>query len=172
VVNGTLLTVAGLYLLILARAGATFAAGWFVGSGVRRSRFSARIPAARLARAEGAIRRWGMPVVAVSFLTVGFQTAVNFVAGTLRMPLRRYLPALLVGGAAWATLYGVVGTGVLAALRWLFGRHPGVGVTVVVVLALAGGAAVMVRRRGRDRSPDPVTEGPVTEGPAAGGEQA
>nr|WP_202502366.1 VTT domain-containing protein [Streptomyces sp. SID5785] len=146
-----------MYLVILLRAGATFAAGWFVGSGVRRSRFSERIPAARLGRAEDAIRRWGMPVVAVSFLTVGFQTAVNFVAGTLRMPLRRYLPALFVGGAAWAALYGIVGTGVFAFLRWLFTRHTGIGVAAVAVLLLAAATAVVLRRRDRSPAGDPVT---------------
>ncbi|QNS03054.1 VTT domain-containing protein [Streptomyces xanthii] len=166
VVDGAVLTVAGLYAVILLRAGATFAAGWFVGSGVRRSRFSERIPAARLERAERAIRRWGMPVVAVSFLTVGFQTAVNFVAGTLRMPLRRYLPALFVGGAAWATLYGLVGTGALAFLRWLFTRHTSWGVAGVVLLALAVCGVVLVRRRRRAAGPD--AEPAAGEEPVAG----
>ncbi|MFE1955313.1 hypothetical protein ACFW9D_33125, partial [Streptomyces sp. NPDC059524] len=80
--------------------------------------------------------------------------AVNFVAGTLRMPLRRYLPALFVGGAAWATLYGLVGTGALAFLRWLFTRHTAWGVAGVVVLALAVCGVVLVRRRRRAAGPD------------------
>lgn len=35
-------------------------------------------------------------MVALSFLTVGFQTLVNLAAGAARMPLRRYLPAMVV----------------------------------------------------------------------------
>ncbi len=86
------LTAAALYAIVLLRAGGTFAVGWLTGAGARRSRLAGRISSAKFLRAERAIQRWGAPVVAVSFLTVGFQTAANFLAGTLRMPLSRYLP--------------------------------------------------------------------------------
>ncbi|MFE6224058.1 MULTISPECIES: VTT domain-containing protein [unclassified Streptomyces] len=147
------LTAAGLYVIVLLRAGGTFALGWLAGAGARRSRFAARISTARFQRAERAIQRWGAPVVAVSFLTVGFQTAANFLAGSMRMPLPRYLPALFVGGAAWALVYATLGLGVFAALARLFAEHTALGMAGVAVLLLAAAGAVVYRRRRAARAP-------------------
>lgn len=86
-------------------------------------------------------------MVAVSFLTVGFQTAANFLAGSMRMPLSRYLPALFVGGAAWALIYATAGFGILKGLGRLFAEQTALGVAGVVVLLLAAGGVVVYRRR-------------------------
>ncbi|MFJ3881653.1 DedA family protein [Streptomyces sp. NPDC090077] len=145
-------TAGALYVIVLLRAGGTFAIGWLAGAGARRSRFSGRVSSAKFQRAERAIQRWGAPVVAVSFLTVGFQTAANFLAGSMRMPLPRYLPALFLGGAAWALIYATAGLGVLEVLGRLFGRHPALGGSAVAVLAAAVCAAVVYRRRRAARS--------------------
>ncbi|MFJ5707229.1 MULTISPECIES: DedA family protein [unclassified Streptomyces] len=146
------LTAAGLYVIVLLRAGGTFAVGWLAGAGARRSRFAGRISSARFQRAERAIQRWGAPVVALSFLTVGFQTAANFLAGSMRMPLPRYLPALFVGGAAWALVYATAGLGVLAVLTRLFAERTALGVAAVAVLLLGVCGAVVYGRRRAARS--------------------
>ncbi len=142
-----MVTAGALYVIVLLRAGGTFAVGWLAGAGARRSRFAGRMSSARFRRAERAIRRWGAPVVAVSFLTVGFQTAANFLAGSMRMPLPRYLPALFVGGAAWALLYATAGVGALEALGRLFAERTALGVSAVAVLLLAVCGTVAYRRR-------------------------
>ncbi|NBE50641.1 DedA family protein [Streptomyces boluensis] len=152
------LTAAGLYVIVLLRAGGTFAVGRLAAAGARRSRFAERISAAKFQRAERAIQRWGAPVVAVSFLTVGFQTAANFLAGTMRMPLSRYLPALFVGGACWALIYATAGIGVLEVLGRLFAEHTALGVGAAVALVLAVGGAVVYRRR-RDARAEEQAEG-------------
>jgi membrane protein DedA with SNARE-associated domain len=153
------LTAGALYVIVLLRAGGTFAVGWLAGAGARRSRFAERISSAKFRRAERAIQRWGAPVVAVSFLTVGFQTAANFLAGSTRMPLRRYLPALFVGGAAWALIYATAGLGVLEVLGRLFAERTALGVSVVAILLLAVcGVAVYRRRRAALSSGDTVAE--------------
>ncbi|MER7958913.1 VTT domain-containing protein [Streptomyces sp. NPDC096030] len=141
------LTAGALYAIVLLRAGGTFAVGWLAGAGARRSRFAGRISSAKFQRAERAIQRWGAPVVAVSFLTVGFQTAANFLAGSMRMPLTRYLPALFVGGAAWALIYATAGIGVLEVVGRLFAEHAALGVSAVAVLLLAVCGVVVHRRR-------------------------
>ncbi|MFI1941164.1 DedA family protein [Streptomyces purpureus] len=141
------LTAGALYVIVLLRAGGTFAVGWLAGAGARRSRFGGRISSAKFRRAERAIQRWGAPVVAVSFLTVGFQTAANFLAGSMRMPLPRYLPALFVGGAAWALIYATAGLGVLEVLGRLFAERTALGVCAVAVLLLAVCGVVVYRRR-------------------------
>ncbi|MEU6981372.1 VTT domain-containing protein [Streptomyces sp. NPDC046371] len=153
------LTAGALYLIILLRAGGTFAVGWLAGAGARRSRFAGRISSEKFLRAERAIQRWGAPVVAVSFLTVGFQTAANFLAGSLRMPLPRYLPALFAGGAAWALIYATAGLGALEVLGRLFAERTALRVAAVAVLLLAV-CAVLLHRRRRSAPPaaDPVPE--------------
>ncbi|NEB84965.1 hypothetical protein G3I43_12360 [Streptomyces anulatus] len=141
------LAAGALYAIVLLRAGGTFAVGWLAGAGARRGRFAGLTSSARFRRAERAIQRWGAPVVAVSFLTVGFQTAVNFLAGSMRMPLSRYIPALFVGGAAWALIYATAGLGVLEVLGRLFAERTLFGVSAVVVLLLAVCGVVVYRRR-------------------------
>ncbi|MFJ9413639.1 DedA family protein [Streptomyces sp. NPDC101227] len=141
------LTAAGLYVIVLLRAGGTFAVGWLAGAGVRRGRLAERISSAKFQRAERAIQRWGAPVVALSFLTVGFQTAANFLAGSMRMPLPRYLPALFVGGAGWALVYATVGIGALDLLAKLFAEKTVLGVAAVTALVLVVGGVLVYRRR-------------------------
>ncbi|MCB5177994.1 DedA family protein [Streptomyces antimicrobicus] len=145
------LTAGALYLIVLLRAGGTFAVGWLAGAGARRSRFAERISSAKFQRVERAIQRWGAPVVAVSFLTVGLQTAANFLAGSMRMPLPRYLPALFLGGAAWALLYATAGIGVLEVLSRLFAERTALGVSAVAVLVLAVCGTLIHRRRRTSR---------------------
>ncbi|MGW0466000.1 DedA family protein [Streptomyces sp. NPDC003027] len=152
------LTAGALYVIVLLRAGGTFAVGWLAGAGARRSRFAERISSAKFRRAERAIQRWGALVVAVSFLTVGFQTAANFLAGSMRMPLRRYLPALFVGGAAWALIYATAGLGVLHVLGRLFAERTALGVSAVAVLLAVCGVVVYRRRRAALSSGDTVAE--------------
>ncbi|MFJ9850530.1 DedA family protein [Streptomyces sp. NPDC101150] len=141
------LTAAGLYVIVLLRAGGTFAVGWLAGAGARRGRLAERISSAKFRRAERAIQRWGAPVVALSFLTVGFQTAANFLAGSMRMPLPRYLPALFVGGAGWALVYATVGIGALDLLAKLFAEKTVLGVAAVTALLLVVGGVLVYRRR-------------------------
>ncbi|MFJ6850395.1 DedA family protein [Streptomyces sp. NPDC091271] len=141
------LTAGTLYVIVLLRAGGTFAVGWLAGAGTRRSSFAKRISSAKFRRAERAIQRWGAPVVAASFLTVGFQTAANFLAGSMRMPLPRYLPALLLGGAAWALIYATAGLGVLEVLGRLFAERTALGVSAVAVTLFAACGVVVYRRR-------------------------
>ncbi|MFI9047445.1 DedA family protein [Streptomyces sp. NPDC053427] len=141
------LTAAGLYVIVLLRAGGTFAVGWLAGAGARRGRLAERISSAKFRRAERAIQRWGAPVVAISFLTVGFQTAANFLAGSMRMPLSRYLPALFVGGAGWALVYATVGIGALELLGRLFAEQTVLGVSVVAALLLAMCGVMVYQRR-------------------------
>ncbi|MFE7779393.1 DedA family protein [Streptomyces sp. NPDC057445] len=156
------LTAGALYFIVLLRAGGTFAVGWLAGAGARRSRFADRISSAKFQRAERAIQRWGAHVVAVSFLTVGFQTAANFLAGSMRMPLSRYLPALFLGGAAWALIYVTASLGVLEVLGRLFAEQTALCVAGVAALVLLGGGVLVYRRR---RAAAPSFAAPVAEEP-------
>ena len=52
-------------------------------------------------KARAFINRWGVIAVPLCLLTVGFQTAVIVTTGFTRMPLRRWIPAILMGTLMW-----------------------------------------------------------------------
>lgn len=123
------------YVVVLLRGGATYALGRGARGGAGRTRLKARLETPRFRRAERIVERWGAPVVAASFLTVGFQTLANLAAGVLRMPLPAYLPALAVGGLAWALIWGVVGVATYEAIAELAMRSPLEAALFTVLLA-------------------------------------
>src|SRR5690606_4932759 len=98
-------------------------------------------------RATELVNRWGAWVVALSFLTVGFQTAANAAAGLTAMPARRYLPALAVGGLAWAIIYATVGLVAVAGWFELFLVSPAGAVAVLALLVLLVALVLHHRRR-------------------------
>lgn len=120
------------------------AATYGVGRGLRRAGDSRQGLARQLdrptmRRAEQWIGRWGAPVVSLGFLTVGVQTAINASAGMLRMPQRRFLPAVTVGALLWATVYTTVGFTVLDAwfgdLAWWWALAAVAVVVAIVVVS-------------------------------------
>ncbi|MBM7503028.1 DedA family protein [Agromyces aurantiacus] len=141
--------IAVLFVIVLLRAGGTYALGRGSRAGVKRLLERRGRMAPQLARAEAVIERFGSPVVALSFLTVGFQTAVNLAAGVLRMPLAKYIPALLVGGAMWATLYGVLGLATVNAILQAAERNPVAAVLSVLGVAVLLGLIEFATRRAR-----------------------
>ncbi len=144
--------VGALFAIVLLRAGGTYALGRGVLAGAGRTRLARLVRTPAFARAERLVERWGAPVVAACFLTVGIQTVVHLAAGVTRMPLRRYLPALAVGGLIWALLYATVASVGFAGLRALYTLSPVTAMVVVVALVLALVAYVIwqVRRRAED----------------------
>lgn len=136
-----------LYVVIWLRAGSTYALGRGARRVARRGRIAAFLESPRVERATEIVNRWGAPVVALSFLTVGFQTAVNAAAGLTGMPLKRYLPALAIGGAAWAFIYATIGLVAFAAWVELFLRSPWAAVAVLALVVLL--ITVLLRHRRR-----------------------
>ena len=139
-----------LFVIVMLRSNATYWAGRGVAAGGRKTRLHKYLNSASVLRAEKVIARWGAPAVAVSFLTIGFQTAVNAAAGLGRMPLRRYIPATVVGSTMWACIYATIG---LAAFDAAVAAAAG---SPVALAALAGIVALVVllvvvakRRRSR-----------------------
>ncbi|MET0838412.1 MAG: VTT domain-containing protein [Marmoricola sp.] len=139
-----------LFLVVVAflRGGATYAVGRLArGAGARAERTRRLLERPGMARAEQVVSRWGAPVVAVSFLTVGFQSLVNAAAGVLQMPLRRYLPGLLVGALIWAGIYVTIGLAVLQA--WMASKNGLWLIGAVLAVALVTGLTTLLRRRWR-----------------------
>jgi membrane protein DedA with SNARE-associated domain len=131
-----------LFAIVLLRAGATYGLGRLVAAGV----VTRWAPGERVQRAVDRVHRWGPPVVALSFLTVGAQSAVNAAAGLARMPVPRYLLGLVPGAAIWATVWSTVGFAAFYAAVELSEGRPG-SLAVVLVTALVIAALVVVSGR-------------------------
>ncbi|MGP9536846.1 DedA family protein [Brachybacterium sp. AOP43-C2-M15] len=143
--------VAFLYVVIWCRAGGTYLLGRGARRAAHRGRVAAFLDSPGVARATDLVNRWGAWVVALSFLTVGFQTAANAAAGLTGMPARRYLPALAVGGLAWSVIYATVGLVAVGAWFQLFLVSPA-GAVAVAALAVVLIAVLLRHRRRRGRS--------------------
>ena len=142
------LAVSILFLVILLRANATYWLGRAANAGANRTRLQRMLASPAYRRARDLVVRWGAPVITVSFLTIGLQTLINLAAGVIRMPYRRYLPAMLIGGVLWAFLYATFGFVSFEVWQRLYERWPGpaVGLLIALVLILVGFIAWQVTR--------------------------
>ncbi len=130
-----------LWLGAFVRGTATYWVGRGVRAGGSRSRWSDQLDRPGVRRAEGWVRRFGAPAVTLGFLTVGVQTAINASAGMLRMPQRRFLPAVTLGALLWSLVYTTVGFTVVDAwlgeVDWWW---------ALVALAVVAGIVLVSRR--------------------------
>src|SRR5690625_4265199 len=139
-------------LIVFARAQGTYWLGRGANAGGRRTRLAVRLEGDRMTRATDVLTRRGWPVIPVSFLTVGFQTAVNAAAGFIRMPWLKYTAVMFPGCVAWAAIYSTIG---FAAFQgWLaLSARSGWAPWATLVVVMAGVVTVLVWRRRRQRQP-------------------
>ncbi|WP_424115823.1 DedA family protein [Rothia mucilaginosa] len=106
--------------------------------GARLDRIRKAMDSPLYRKARRLINRWGVIAVPLCFLTVGLQTAVIITTGFTKMPLRRWVPAMLVGTFMWACIYTTIGFAILAALGlepWIFPLALAIVITVMVIVA-------------------------------------
>ena len=106
--------------------------------GARLDRIRKAMDSPLYRKARRLINRWGVIAVPLCFLTVGLQTAVIITTGFTKMPLRRWVPAMLVGTVTWASIYTTIGFAILAALGlepWMFPLALAIVITVLVIVA-------------------------------------
>ena len=122
-----------LYCIVFLRAGATYGLGRAAAAGYLRN----KQPKENTSSAVEFLNKWGPLAITASFLTVGVQSAINFSAGLILMPVRRYLLGLIPGAALWATIWLTAGlsaiVAVLAGPPWLIA-----GLIVVVAAVVFG----------------------------------
>lgn len=143
--------VATLLVIVFCRAQATYWLARLAVAGASRSRWGRWLDSAAVRRGSALLDRFGLPVVSVSFLTVGLQTVLNAAAGLARVPWWRYTVAMLVGCVAWAFVYATVGLALFWAVLAAFAGSPW-GVAAIIVVVVAGAAARVVLRRRRRSS--------------------
>lgn len=106
--------------------------------GARLDRIRKAMDSPLYRKARRLINRWGVIAVPLCFLTVGLQTAVIITTGFTKMPLRRWVPAMLLGTFIWACVYTTIGFAILAALGlepWMFPLALAIVITVMVIVA-------------------------------------
>lgn len=128
-----------LFVIVMLRSNGTYWAGRGLAAGGRKTKLQKHLDSPAVQRAEKIIARWGAPAVSVSFLTIGIQTAINMSAGLGRMPLRRYIPATVVGSIAWACIYATIGLAAFDAAIAAAAGSP----MAIVLLVLAVGAVIL-----------------------------
>lgn len=109
-----------------------------------------------------ALRRWGLVMVPLSYLTVGFQSMVQAGAGILRIETWKYTLAQIPGALAWATIYTTIGFAAWEAVMAAAAGSPlGLAVILAVVVAIVVAVALMRRRRAAEEAeaaePEPAT---------------
>ncbi|MGC5616457.1 DedA family protein [Georgenia sp. Z1491] len=132
--------------------------GWLSGEGPQRG--------------IDALRRWGLVMVPLGYLTVGFQSMIMAGAGILRIAWWKFSLAQIPGSLAWAAIYSTIGFAVWGAVIAAAAGSPlGIAVIVAVVVLLV---ATFVAHRLRRRTATPTTgatleteAGTVVSAPAA-----
>lgn len=157
------LIVVALFVIVMFRANGTYWLGRLGTAGARRTGLVHLLDSPGYVRATERIDRYGPPAIAVSFLTIGFQTLANLAAGATGMKLRHYLPAVTIGSIAWALLYATLGTvGVdLVGRLWAVSPFLAVGLVILAVAAIVGYLLWQARRRTRDTVETQAPDSPV-----------
>ncbi|WP_225754759.1 DedA family protein [Actinotalea sp. Marseille-Q4924] len=133
------------------RSQALYWLGRGVAAGALRTRWAERLDGPRTRRAVRLIERWGMPVVPLSFLTVGLQSAVHGASGLLRLHWLRYTLWSVPGWLVWALVWSGGGTVALYGSVALAAESPWALAGVVVVVATVVTVLVLRRRRRREQ---------------------
>lgn len=105
-----------------------------------------------LARGRRSLQRWGLVVIPLCYLTVGFQTLVLAAAGVMRIRWAWFSAAQLPGAAAWALIYSTIGFAVWQAGLAAAAGSP-LALAAFLFIALVYAATLVSRRvRARRRS--------------------
>lgn len=139
--------VAALFVIVVARAQATYWVGRGLAAGARRTRLQRLEERPGFVRAIGLLHRWGPIAVTLCFFTVGIQTMVNAAAGVIAMPWVRYTLFMLPGAVAWAFIYATVGLAAFLALAAAWSGSWWARIAILAVLSAAVAAVALRRRR-------------------------
>lgn len=109
--------------------------GWLQGEGPQRGR--------------DAIERWGLVMIPICYLTVGFQTLVIAAAGMLRIRWVVFSIVQIPGAVAWGLLYATIGFAMWGAALAAIAGSPLALAGIVAILLVVGTTIVLSHRRKR-----------------------
>ncbi|MDR2929340.1 MAG: hypothetical protein LBV06_00280 [Propionibacteriaceae bacterium] len=135
------------------RSQCTYWLGRGIRAGVIQTTWARRLTQDKTVRARAQLERVGWPIIPLSFLTVGLQTAINLSAGLIGWNWLRYTLAAVAGWILWGCVYAAGGLAVFAGATALAARSPWLVVLVGLVIAVIVIAIVLRRRRQRANAP-------------------
>ncbi|USQ79911.1 hypothetical protein NF556_20380 [Ornithinimicrobium faecis] len=103
-------------------------------------------------RGRDAIHRWGLVMIPLCYLTVGFQTLVLAAAGMLRIRWVVFTLVQIPGALAWGLIYATIGFAVWEAALAAVAGSPLALVGLAAILLVVGTTIVLSHRRKRDRA--------------------
>lgn len=133
-----------LFVVVFFRAQCTFWLGKLSHHGILKTKWGQRLEKnSETSSGMIAIQKMGWPIIPLSFLTVGFQTAVQFGAGLLNWSWYKYTLAAIPGYLVWGFIYALGG---LSLFRSLVRGSVGLFILfVIVILVVAIAANVLLR---------------------------
>ena len=137
------------------RSQCTYWLGRGVRAGVVRTPWAEKLSQEKAQRVTARLERWGWPLIPVSFLTIGFQTAVQLTAGLIGWHWPRYTLAAIPGWILWGCVYAAGGLAAFVGIVTLANRAWWLAVVVVAVVVTAVVVAVVVIRRRRSATIEP-----------------
>ncbi|HLS46558.1 MAG TPA: VTT domain-containing protein [Ornithinicoccus sp.] len=99
------------------------------------------------ARGRQAIERWGLVMIPVCYLTIGFQTLVLAAAGMLRISWLTFSLVQVPGALAWALIYATIGFAIWAAALTAAAGNPLTLAGLLAILVVVGVTIVLSHRR-------------------------
>ena len=132
------------------RSQATYWLGRAIRAGVVRGAWAEKLASEKQRQVVDRLERWGWPVIPASFLTLGFQTAVQLTAGLIGWRWPRYTLAAVLGWLVWGCVYAAGGLAAFAGMVAL--ARQAWWLVAIVVVALAGVVVLVVRSRRADRA--------------------
>lgn len=112
---------------------------WLQGEGTQRGR--------------AALEKWGLVMIPLCYLTVGFQTLVISAAGMLRIRWLVFTLVQIPGAVAWGLIYATIGFAVWGAALAALAGSPLALAGLVAILLVVCCTIVLSHRRRRDRTP-------------------
>ena len=129
------------------RSQSTYWLGRAIRAGVIRASWAKKLASDKQTVAVQRLERWGWPVIPASFLTLGFQTAVQLTAGLIGWHWPRYTAAAAIGWIMWGCVYAAGGLAAFAGVVALARQSWWLVAAVVAVLAVVVSGVVVRRRR-------------------------
>ncbi|WP_027345740.1 DedA family protein [Hamadaea tsunoensis] len=109
----------------------------------------------RVEAAQRLLARRGGPAVFLARFIAFFRATMPFLAGSARMPYRTFLAYNAAGGIVWGTAVVLIGYLAGAAYQRVAARFGEISALVVATVAVVALIVYVVRRRRRERDPNP-----------------
>ena len=149
--------VATLFLTAVAgfRSQCTYWLGRGIRAGLVRTNWAKKLQSDKQARAVVLLEKWGWPLIPLSFLTVGFQSAVHLTAGLVGWRWLPYTLAAFPGWILWGVVYAAGGLAIFVGIFTLANQAWWLAALALLLIAAAIITIIRLRRRKKQEPSEP-----------------